>query len=286
MNSFPGGNRDKDHSMKALMLAAGLGRRLFGDDNDDLPKALLRFEGKTLLHRHIEILRDFGIDELVMVVGHRKEDLLAEVEAVLAAGAAPEGFVRSIFNPRYKEAPILSLWTAADELRKGDETLFMDADVLYHPEMMKRLITSPMENCFVMDSNLDEGEDPVMVCIRDGELVDFGKLITGDFDEIGEWPGFLKMSPDIAVKLADTAQAFVDRGEIEATYEPAMREVLVSEPAGTFGYEDISDVPWIEIDFPSDLLRAEKIILPLVTNFDPDEEEASPPPLKSRATAE
>lgn len=272
--------------MKALMLAAGLGRRLFGDDNDDLPKALLRFEGKTLLHRHIEILRDFGIDELVMVVGHRKEDLLAEVEAVLTAGAAPEGFVRSIFNPRYKEAPILSLWTAADELRKGDETLFMDADVLYHPEMMKRLITSPMENCFVMDSNLDEGEDPVMVCIRDGELVDFGKLITGDFDEIGEWPGFLKMSPDIAVKLADTAQAFVDRGEIEATYEPAMREVLVSQPAGTFGYEDISDVPWIEIDFPSDLLRAEKIILPLVTNFDPDEEEASPPPLKSRATAE
>ncbi|NQU60740.1 MAG: phosphocholine cytidylyltransferase family protein [Rhodospirillales bacterium] len=272
--------------MRAIMLAAGVGRRLFGDENDDLPKALLRFEGKTLLHRHIEILQDVGVEELVMVVGHRKEDLFAEIEAVIAAGDAPEGFIRTIYNPRFKEAPILSLWTAVEELRKGDETLFMDADVLYHPEMMRRLIRSPHPNCFIMDRDLEEGEDPVKVCIRDGELVDFGKLITGDFDEMGEWPGFLKMSPEIAAKLADASQAFVDSGNVEVTYEVAMREVLVTEPPGTFGYEDITDVPWIEIDFPSDLLRAEKIILPQVTGFDPEERDASSQPLKNQASGE
>jgi choline kinase len=48
--------------------------------------------------------------------------------------------------------------------------------------------------------------------------------------------------------------------------------VLKSEPAGTFAYEDITGIPWIEIDFPSDLLRAEKIVYPLVSEFDPDAE--------------
>ena len=57
--------------MKAVMLAAGVGRRLYGDQNDDLPKALLRFEGKTLLERHVGILKALGVDELVLIVGHQ-----------------------------------------------------------------------------------------------------------------------------------------------------------------------------------------------------------------------
>ena len=43
--------------MKALMLAAGLGRRLYGDENQELPKALLQFGGQTLIERHISILQ-------------------------------------------------------------------------------------------------------------------------------------------------------------------------------------------------------------------------------------
>ncbi|HEX9569237.1 MAG TPA: hypothetical protein VF987_06110, partial [Rhodospirillales bacterium] len=39
--------------MKAVMLAAGVGRRLYGDENDNLPKALLEFDGHTLFERHV-----------------------------------------------------------------------------------------------------------------------------------------------------------------------------------------------------------------------------------------
>ena len=166
--------------MKAIMLAAGVGRRLYGDENDCLPKALLRFDGKTLLARHVEILRDLGVDELVLVVGHRKEDLLAEADVV-----APKGFIRSIFNPRFEEGPILSLWTADEVLRSGEDILFMDADVLYPPELMRRLLDSPHENCFVMDRDFEPGEDPVKLCLRDGIAVDFGKQVTGDCDVCG-----------------------------------------------------------------------------------------------------
>ncbi len=268
--------------MKAVMLAAGVARRLYGDENDNLPKALLEFEGRTLLARHIEILRQFGVDELVMVVGHRKEDLYAEIEAV-----SPDGFVRTVFNPRYKEVPILSLAAAAGELRSGDEALFMDADVLYHPELMRRAIESPFENCFIMDREFEPDSDPVKLCLRDGELIDFGKQVTDDYDVIGEWPGFLKMSAEIAAKIADSAERHAGKDEMIVNYEPAMREVLVTEPVGTFGVEDITGIPWIEIDFPSDLIRAEEFIYPEVVDFIVENEDAGEEsPLNNQASAE
>ena len=267
--------------MKAVMLAAGVGRRLFGDDNHDLPKALLRFDGKTLLARHIEILLNNAVEELVLIVGHRKEDLLAEANAV-----APEGFIRSVFNPRFEEGPILSLWTASDELRSGEDILFMDADVLYHPEMMNRLIASPSENCFVMDRDIELVAEPVKLCIRDGEPVDFGKQVTDDYHQIGEWPGFLRMTADIAAKVAAATQVYIDDDNLDVIYEEAICDVLVSEPVGTFGFEDITGIPWIEIDFPSDLLRAEKIIYPQVAEYIADGSDADDFPVASKASGE
>jgi choline kinase len=245
--------------MKVVMLAAGVGRRLHGDENNPLPKALLEFGGKTLLARHIECLHGNGIDELVMIVGHRREDLLAEIDAV-----APDGFVRTLFNPRYKESPILSLGTADEVLRGGDDVLFMDADVLYHPDVLARLIQSGQRNCFTIDYEFEAGDEPVKLCLRDGVLVDFGKQVTGDYHKIGEWPGFMRMSAGIAAKVADAVQTHVDDDNLTATYETAMCDVLVSEPAGTFGYEDITGIPWTEIDFPADVIYAEDVILPRI----------------------
>ena len=254
--------------MKVIMLAAGVGQRLHGDDNDHLPKALLRFGGKTLLARHMEILHGYGIEEMVIVVGYRKDMLLAEAAAVIEDIGLPENFVRSIFNPRYKESALLSLGTADGELRSGEDVIFMDADVLYHPEVMRRLIQSAHCNCFTMDREFEFGDEPVKICLKGGELIDFGKAVTDDYEAIGEWPGFLKMSPEIAVKLADAVQGHIGTDDEFVAYEAAMRDVLVSEPAGTFNYEDITGIPWTEIDFPKDVVHAGQVVLPSMKRFD------------------
>ena len=256
--------------MKVIMLAAGMGRRLHGEGNEHLPKALLRFGGKTLLARHMEILHGYGIEEMVLVVGHRKDTLVAEVSNVVEAGGAPEGFVRPLFNARYKESALLSLGVADAVLRGGEDVIFMDADVLYHPELTRRLIHSEHRNCFTMDRDFEAGDEPVKICLKGGELIDFGKAVTDDYEVIGEWPGFLKMSPEIAVKVADSVQSHTDNDVVFVTYEVAMRDVLVSEPAGTFGYEDITGIPWTEIDFPDDLVHAGEVVLPSMEQFDVD----------------
>ncbi len=248
--------------MKVLMLAAGLGRRLFGDNNDDLPKALLRFEGQSLLERHIELLQAHNVEQLALVVGHRKGDLIREADRV-----ARPGFIRAIENPRYREGPILSLATGEEVLRGGDDVMFMDADVLYHPLMLEKLIVSPARNSFVFDREFQSDDDPVKLCLKDDVLVDFGKVIEADYDTVGEWPGFMKMDGRIAARVMDAAAAIIERGEIEGAYERAMCAVLKSEPIGTFSVEDITGIPWIEIDYPTDLTKATSKVFPRISDY-------------------
>ncbi len=248
--------------MKALMLAAGLARRLYGDGNDDLPKALLSFEGESLLQRHIEILKDCAVERLFLVVGHRSDDLIAESERI-----APDGFVKTIFNPRYQEGPILSLACGSPVLRSGSPLVFMDADVLYHREILHRLVGSPHDTCFVFDREFQSTDDFVKLCLCDGQVADFGKALTREYDTICEWPGLMKMSPEIAAKVADHADYIVTSGEIEGAYERAITAVLYSEPMGTFGCEDITGIPWVEIDYESDLKKAVTQIIPRIIRF-------------------
>ena len=248
--------------MKALMLAAGLARRLYGDENTDLPKALLSFEGQSLLYRHIVTLRALGIEELLMVVGHRSEDVIAEAERI-----APGRFIRFVYNPRYREGPILSLVCGAELLRSGSTVIFMDADVLYHPDVLQRLVQSQHGTCFVLDHEFQSTDDFVKVCLRKSQVVDFGKVLTRNYDTVCEWPGLMKISPEIAAKIADAADKIVASGKIEGAYERAICDVLHNEPLGAFGYEDISGVPWIEIDYESDINKAKSQIIPRISDF-------------------
>ena len=243
--------------MKAIMLAAGRGNRLGRGAGGQPPKALLHCGGKSLFQRHIEILMAQGISELVLVVGYQKDMIQAAIAELSA-----DDYVTTLHNPFFHEGAVVSLWTARDHLRGGEDILFMDADVLYHPALIERLVKTKHANCFLVDRNLDAGEDPVKLCVRDGDVVEFGKQVAGDFDLIGEWPGFLRLSADMAAKLADRCQAFVDNNRAIEPYEPAMRELIQAEPPRSFGYEDITGMPWIEIDFLEDVVRAEEEILP------------------------
>ncbi len=244
--------------MKALMLAAGEGLRLSpGSDDGHPPKALLPFDDKTLLHRHVEILLKFGIEELVLVVGYRANDIADEIDAIGA-----RDFVRTIYNPDYRLGSIVSLWMVREDLRCGKSILLMDADVLYHPLLIERLVMSNHADCFLIDRDFEPGDEPVKLCLRDGVVIEFRKKIDVTYDVIGEWPGFLRMSPRIAKRVAEAVGSYVGAGRTEEPHEEAIRDIILSEPAATFGVEDITGLPWIEIDFQSDIRRAEKDILP------------------------
>ena len=57
----------------AVVLAAGMGERLM--EVSDVPKPLVQLDGKSLLHRNLQCLRRAGVEEIIVVLGYRGEEI-------------------------------------------------------------------------------------------------------------------------------------------------------------------------------------------------------------------
>lgn len=242
--------------MKAIILAAGIGQRL-GSHADGRPKCLLEPGGISLLRRHLHNLRDLAVTEIIIITGYRHDAIQEEL-----TGLQPGFTIQTIFNPDFTNGSIVSLWHARETLYCGDDIILMDADVLYDKSILQKLITTDFSNCFLLDREFETGEEPVKLCAFNGRLVEFRKCIDGKlpFDLQGESVGFFRFSSGMAAKLALRVQEYMDLHRYGEPYEEAIRDVLLAEPEA-FGYEDITGLPWIEIDFPEDIKRAETEIL-------------------------
>ena len=241
--------------MKVALLAAGVGHRL-DPSGKAPPKALLRFAGQSLLQRHLEILRSFGLEDVTLVVGHQADAIAREL-AALGTGER----VRTLLNPDYRASSLLSLSTLREVLQTGQPVLYMDADVLYDRRLLERLLYAPQDDCILIDRDIDPDDEWLDVRLRAGRIVTFDKGVTlDDYDVRAEWVGFARFSPGVAARLASAIDGYVERGLVDVSYEAPMRDVILETPA--FGVADATGLPWIEIDFPDDLRRAQRDILP------------------------
>ncbi len=251
--------------MKAVLLAAGVGERL-RPFTDHHPKCLAEIGGRTLLDRHLDILAaNPGIDGVTLVVGYLHDQIRSAVagwQDRRPDGATPLP-VTFFMNDAYRLGSILSLY-AAREVLAGDDAIVMDADVLYHADVMRRLVDSPHANCFLIDADADESGEEMMVCIRGGRALHIARSShpsTQDpsWELKGEGVGFFRLERGVAPRLIAIIEALLDKGRERAEYEEALA-VLMGEVH--CGFEHIGDLPWTEIDFPEDLERAARDVLP------------------------
>jgi len=217
---------------------------------------LLEFGGRSLLDRHMEALALCGVDDVVLVVGFEAGQLDKAI-----ARLDPPFRVRMLTNPRFTDGSVVSLATAGEVLRSGRPVLLMDGDVLYDPRMLRRLIQGRAENTLLVDRELEPGDEPVKVCFdHAGAIVDFRKTPENPGVRHGESVGFFRFSPAMASALADRA-AWYRTHAPALEYEEAIRDLMLAEPE-RFGAEDVTDLPWTEIDFMEDVVRARDVILP------------------------
>jgi choline kinase len=171
------------------------------------------------------------------------------------------GRVHFVENPRYREGSLVSLWAQQARLEAGATTLLMDGDVLYDKRLIGRMLAAPAENLLLIDRAIEPGDEPVKICFRGDVIVDFRKKPEHPHDWHGESVGFFRFSPTMAASLAERCAWYVDQGRTDLEYEEAIRDLILDNPQ-RFGTEDISDLPWIEIDFEADVSRAREDILP------------------------
>ncbi len=240
--------------MKAIILAAGVGRRL-APLTDGLPKCLLPVGGRSLLKRMLAAVEAAGLEEVLLVVGYRQEQIRSRIG--LRFGRLAVCYAE---NPDYTRGSLFSLWCARDTLH-GD-ILLMDADVLFAPELLARLVASPLSSALLLDRGfIDTGEE-IKLYARGPRVVAMGKhVIPPAYDVVGEGVGFFKCGAPHAAALraclAEVRRAAGDATEYEQALDQLLRRVEV-------GWVDVAGLAWTEIDFPEDLNRAEREILPRI----------------------
>ena len=247
--------------MRAIILAAGRGMRMRQNVDGQVPKCLLRFGGMSLLERHLRLLREAAVDEVVLALGFRHELVAQEIDR-LRWQPRPE----IVLTPGFELGSMLTVHTVADALCSSDHVLLMDADVLYDDRIAEALVAGERPvNRVLIDREFEAGEEPVKVCVRDGVPVELRKQLAQglQYDTIGESVGFFRFDRPGARRLAALVAGHIARDGSSLPHEEAVRDFLLGRNH-VIDIADVTGAPWIEIDFPVDVARAESDILPML----------------------
>ena len=109
--------------MKALILAAGIGKRL----KSNVPKILLKIGSKTLLERHLENLLSLGVKKIGIVIGYQSKHLVNFIKKI-----DNDKNIEIFTNTRYRLGSVVSLICANKFFHLKGNLILMDGDVLYH----------------------------------------------------------------------------------------------------------------------------------------------------------
>src|SRR5678815_4407039 len=191
--------------MKAIILAAGKGTRLNGHDLK--PKCLFEVGDQTLLARQVEALREAGINDIVIVLGFEADRIRRLYEHTASF----------VINSRFEETSSLySLWLAREHLLDG--FVVLNCDVLFHPQLLARLLSSPLEDALLIDlvdkNNNHLGDEEMKVKLSDGLVVDIRKdLDPAEAD--GENVGIVKFSAEGARRLVEEMETLISREQLK-----------------------------------------------------------------------
>lgn len=245
--------------MRAIILAAGRGMRLQQSDGAQLPKCLLPFGGMTLLERHLRLLQAVGVTDIVLALGFRQDLVEAELDRL---NWSPRPAV--LVNEGFELGSVLTVHSVASAMTYGGEVLLMDADVLYDQRIVGPLAAGSVPvNRVLIDRGFIPGDEPVKVCVLDGEPIELRKQLPAGitYDAIGESVGFFRFDVAGARRLAELVAGYVSSGRANMPHEEAVRD-LIQERSQRIEVTDVTGAPWIEIDFPEDVVRAATKVLP------------------------
>ena len=168
---------------KAIILAAGLGTRLRPLTNDT-PKTLLTIGLRTILEHQIESLRECGIQEITMVIGH-------EADKIRNLCKENSWNLNFIYNNNYSTSNnLFSLWLARETFNDG--FVCLNSDIVFDVEILKRLLKFGDDICIAVVKKVCIEED-MKVKVKDGMIVEINKTMQPE-DAYGEFIGIAKFS--------------------------------------------------------------------------------------------
>lgn len=224
-----------------VVLAAGFGRRLGGT----VPKALVELvDGRTILRQQLDNLRAVLPEPAVhVVVGHK---------AHLVLEAQPD--VLFVYNDAFEVTNTAKSLLRALELCPDGDVLWLNGDVVFHPEVLTRLVEvgSTGTSCVAVDRSSVGAEEVKYALDADGWVGELSKEVARP---VGEAVGLNHVAaadrPALAARLRQAAD--------DDYFERAV-ELTIEHDGARWRPVDVTDLYAVEIDFPEDLVRANALL--------------------------
>ena len=241
--------------MKAIILAAGLGKRLH-PLTANRPKCLVDFGNGAILDHQIEAMLAVEVEDFVIVVGYEAEQVIVHCTNKLRD--RPEVTVRFVENPDYdKTNSLYSLFLAQHEL--DDDLFLLNCDIVFHTQIARRLAEIDRPNVIAVDLKAPRAVEEMGVRLAAQGCVE---AISKQLDPATSH-GLSAQLARFCGSGARTLAAEVERlsaldGQMlfpTSAYGPLI------EARQLFGV-DVSDLPWAEIDSIEDYEQAVEHALP------------------------
>lgn len=243
--------------MQAIILAAGMGRRL-GEYTKDNTKCMLPVNGVRLIDRVLVQLSSLGLTRVVIVVGYKGQNLIDYI------GHRYDGQLRIEYvnNPVYdKTNNIYSLALAKQQLQE-DDTLLIESDLIYDDGLFELLVNNPHPDLALV-AKYESWMDGTMVRIdEDCNIIDFVSKEAFSYKEIETYyktVNIYKFSKDFSrTKYVPFLEAYCKAVGNNEYYENVLR-IITSLNDHSLKALPITNEKWYEIDDKQDLDIAEAI---------------------------
>ncbi|QOR94768.1 nucleotidyltransferase family protein [Thermosphaera chiliense] len=227
--------------MLAAILAGGYGKRLRPFTND-VPKPMVQVGDKTLIEWQIEWLRRHGFNELVLLVGYKKEKMIEHV------GSGSKYGVRVTYV--IEDEPLGTggaVKNAEHILSKTDVFLVVNGDIL--TDLDPKLLIEKLESANGLLGVIASIPLPSPY----GVLEINGDMVTGFVEK-----PLLKdywINAGVYALKPEALKYFPEKGDLEKTAFPAMAR------DGVLGTVKYTDVFWKAIDTFKELEEASKTLM-------------------------
>ena len=243
--------------MQAIILAAGMGRRL-GEYTKDNTKCMLPVNGIRLIDRMLSQLAKQRLQRVVIVVGYQAQNLKDYI------GHRYDDLLRIEYveNPIYdKTNNIYSLALAKDQLQE-DDTLLIESDLIVDDGMLQLLTENPYPNLALV-AKYETWMDGTMVRLdNDCNIVNFVPKAAFDYNETDTYyktVNIYKFSREFSqTKYVPFLEAYSKAVGNNEYYENVLR-IISFLNSHDLKALPIGDLKWYEIDDKQDLDIAEAL---------------------------
>lgn len=243
--------------MKAVILAAGQGTRIRSVHGEH-PKCLIEVDNTTILDHQLEALSMAGIDEVAIVVGYEKHQIIAHVNS-RKSGVTQR--IRFFDNPAFAITNnIYSLWLALEWLR-GGSFVVLNADVIFDPEILSAAVDPKAAISMIVDPRWRE--ETMKVVVEGDHVTRMSKKIPRE-EFSGTYIGITVFSNAIQDRFFRTMNEMIVAGRVHEFFNVAVQKL--ADDGVRVGYTSTDGLAWAEIDDPVDLTFAQQNVFPqLVT---------------------